>query len=83
MAYGRMSPVTRQAMQVGGQIFSYAILIQRHSGLFRSFYKQRSPFIETAKRWWPLLSECSQFRREGEFIDILLKVGDTPAKTEK
>ena len=50
MAYGRMSPVTKQAMQVGGQIFSYAILIQRHSGLFRSFYKQKSPFIETAKR---------------------------------
>ena len=24
-----------------------------------------------------LLSKCSQFRREGEFIDIRLKVGDT------
>ena len=43
--------ITGRKFSVGG----YAILVQRYPGLLRSFYKQRSPLIETAKRWWPIL----------------------------
>ena len=74
-----MSPVTKQPKQVGISIVLTESSREQNTKTFwfPSKFLQPENSRKLVAHSRLLLSKCSQFRREREFIDIRLKVGDT------